>query len=717
MFKKMNLTVRMILGFLIVTVIAVGAVSLATFFATKTSIVEDGKQSAMTQLEMLSVSLNALYESTQDKVNSDLKLLTGEIEMLGLPALDNDEPITTTVVNQETGQSEQVTIPVLKLGYVAMNDDTSIVDRVKDLAGGGAVTIFEVLPDKLLRVSTNVLKTNGERATGTYIPSDSPVYKTVMQDKTFHGKAYVVNAWYSTAYYPLKGVRGNIVAVLFVGRKIINEQAKLVLSKANLYGRGYSFLFNGEGQLVYHPNDELRGKTLDDLGLDKELFVNAKNEIVEYDFKGDHKFAAVGMVDEDLGWRVGLALSESEMLHGLDKKLLQNSSIAAGAALVLIILFALFFTRSLVSPIKALRGYAEEVASGNLDARSGIVRGDEIGALTKSIRHMVDTLKGSLQQADEAQQQAKEQARLADVKAEEADQAKQEAEKAKVHGMREAAGRIESIVSSVTSATEELSAQVDESSHGANIQRERAGETATAMEEMNATVLEVARNASEAAKNAEDTKDKAKLGADIVQSAVNAIHEVQKRTDELKNNLGQLGEHAEGIGRVMTVITDIADQTNLLALNAAIEAARAGDAGRGFAVVADEVRKLAEKTMAATKEVGEAINSIQTGAQRSIAEMDEASQAVSRSTKLAGESGESLSEILSMSEGTSEQVRSIATAAEQQSSAVEQVGRSTEEINRISIETAETMNQAAQALNEVARLSSELNAIVQEMKA
>ena len=67
--------------------------------------------------------------------------------------------------------------------------------------------------------------------------------------------------------------------------------------------------------------------------------------------------------------------------------------------------------------------------------------------------------------------------------------------------------------------------------------------------------------------------------------------------------------YAEGIGRIMNVISDIADQTNLLALNAAIEAARAGDAGRGFAVVADEVRKLAEKTMTATKEVGDAIRS------------------------------------------------------------------------------------------------------------
>ncbi|GHV54337.1 hypothetical protein FACS1894206_06890 [Deltaproteobacteria bacterium] len=147
-------------------------------------------------------------------------------------------------------------------------------------------------------------------------------------------------------------------------------------------------------------------------------------------------------------------------------------------------------------------------------------------------------------------------------------------------------------------------------SHGAEMQRARVESTASAMTEMNSTVMEVARNAGQASEQSEKTKDKANDGAELVNQVVKAINLVNKISGVLQTNMQELGAQAESIGGVMNVISDIADQTNLLALNAAIEAARAGEAGRGFAVVADEVRKLAEKTMSATQEVGGSITAI-----------------------------------------------------------------------------------------------------------
>ncbi len=298
----------------------------------------------------------------------------------------------------------------------------------------------------------------------------------------------------------------------------------------------------------------------------------------------------------------------------------------------------------------------------------------------------------------------------------EANRLKRQAEQALKDGMLQAAASIEGVVERMTSASEELAAQVEQSSRGAEEQKNRAGETATAMEEMNATVLEVAKNASNAAEGSDKARAKAQEGARVVDESVAAINQVESQAQSLKEDLGKLGQQAEQIGKIMNVIEDIADQTNLLALNAAIEAARAGDAGRGFAVVADEVRKLAEKTMNATKEVGDAIAAIQEGTRSNIQGMEQAVVVVGEATKLANTSGEALQEIVTLVEGATDQVRSIATAAEEQSSASEEINRSVEDINRISSETSEVMDQSAQAISELARQAVELRELVEQLK-
>jgi len=280
-----------------------------------------------------------------------------------------------------------------------------------------------------------------------------------------------------------------------------------------------------------------------------------------------------------------------------------------------------------------------------------------------------------------------------------------------------AADKATKISDAMASAARELTVQVEEASRGAEQQRDRTSETATAMEEMNATVLEVARNASQAAEASDQARIMAEKGARIVGESVAAINTVQQQSLELKTNLGQLGQQAEQIGRIMTVIEDIADQTNLLALNAAIEAARAGDAGRGFAVVADEVRKLAEKTMNATKEVGQAIAGIQQGTQANIAGMDNTSAAIAEATSRANTSGETLQQILSLAQAAADQVSSIATAAEQQSATSEEINRGVDDINRISSQTSEIMSQSAEAVSSLAHMASDLNAIIAEMRA
>ena len=282
--------------------------------------------------------------------------------------------------------------------------------------------------------------------------------------------------------------------------------------------------------------------------------------------------------------------------------------------------------------------------------------------------------------------------------------------------MQRVATEANEISERVSSASEELSAQVEQVSQGAEEQKDRMSEVATAMEEMNATVLEVARNASRAAESAGTAKKEAENGEQIVERAIAAINRVSELAQGLKENMHGLGSKAESIGQVMNVISDIADQTNLLALNAAIEAARAGEAGRGFAVVADEVRKLAEKTMSATREVGEAISSIQVAARQNIESMDVASKAVEEATELAGESGDALKRIVELSNENSDQIQSIATASEEQSATSEEISRSVEEVNRIVSETSEAMIQSSQAVQELARMAAELREMIKKLE-
>jgi len=280
-----------------------------------------------------------------------------------------------------------------------------------------------------------------------------------------------------------------------------------------------------------------------------------------------------------------------------------------------------------------------------------------------------------------------------------------------------AAAQLETVIESVTSASEELSAQIEQSSSGARHQSQTLEDTSGAMGEMNSTILEVAANASKAADTADAARGKAQEGSGVVEQAIEGIGEVQRLSLGLKEDMTALGKQAEGIGAIMNVISDIADQTNLLALNAAIEAARAGEAGRGFAVVADEVRKLAEKTMAATREVGEAIADIQSGTRKNIDNVDLAVRKIGDATQLAGRSGEALREIVTLVDQTTDQVRSIAAGSEEQSAASEEFTRSLLDANRVADETAVAMRQSEQAVMELARQAHVLRGLIYEMRS
>ena len=359
----------------------------------------------------------------------------------------------------------------------------------------------------------------------------------------------------------------------------------------------------------------------------------------------------------------------------------------------------------------ALDGIARRVVNGDYNVDDG---SPKIGVYG-SIVEMVNALKTHIENAQRESENAREQSRKAQEAMQQAEAASREAQ-SKTEAMLVAADKLETVGSVVSSASTQLSAQIEQSDRGAAESAQRLSEAATAMNEMNATVQEVAKNAGSASAASAETKQKAEAGAEVVAKAVQSIEQVHQMSLELKGDMVQLNEHAQDITRIMNVISDIADQTNLLALNAAIEAARAGEAGRGFAVVADEVRKLAEKTMQATGQVTRAVEEIQRSVSGNGKTTEQMVNVMSESSRRAGQSGEALERIRQMAARTAEGMRAIASAADGQCETSREVSETVDRINALSDETARNMSASAEAVAELSRLARELDAIIEGMR-
>ena len=265
-------------------------------------------------------------------------------------------------------------------------------------------------------------------------------------------------------------------------------------------------------------------------------------------------------------------------------------------------------------------------------------------------------------------------------------------------------------------AAARLSEQIDATSRMAQEQDAASARSAGAMRAVAEEAGRVSASAGDTARTAESTRQEADEGVRIVEGVTGGINRAAQETSVLAENMRELGQKAESISQVITLIEEVADQTNLLALNAAIEAARAGEAGRGFAVVADEVRKLAEKTMQATGQVTRAVEEIQRSVSGNGKTTEQMVNVMSESSRRAGQSGEALERIRQMAARTAEGMRAIASAADGQCETSREVSETVDRINALSDETARNMSASAEAVAELSRLAQELDAIIEGMR-
>lgn len=341
--------------------------------------------------------------------------------------------------------------------------------------------------------------------------------------------------------------------------------------------------------------------------------------------------------------------------------------------LVVILVFSLGLTWYLVRNIKLQVMAVKEtinmaVHQSDLTARCQVYSKDEIGEIAEQINHMLSQFSEAVSQIGQASDQ-------------------------------------------LATASEQASGVVANNATHLDKQNENTLHIVSALEEMSASVKEVAQNTVDASNLADSAREQVVIGEAAVKESVSNIEEISVRTQNTAKSIGNLNDRTNDVAKMLDVIKGIAEQTNLLALNAAIEAARAGDQGRGFAVVADEVRALAQRTQESTVEIENIIGQFQKESASATNEMAQNEEQVKESVLFVSKVQDSLSIIMENVVSVSEKSQQIAAAAEEQVSVSNELASQAQEVGDLSQIAASGGEEIAASSREQAALADQLRTL------
>ncbi|MBP5101377.1 methyl-accepting chemotaxis protein [Pseudomonas protegens] len=334
-------------------------------------------------------------------------------------------------------------------------------------------------------------------------------------------------------------------------------------------------------------------------------------------------------------------------------------------AAVLAMLVAWSLSSNLVGRIRQAVEVAKAIAAGRLDSSISVTGRDEVSNLLQAFAAMQERLRTMISQ------------------------------------IKLGADQLVSASQSISSASLQLSASAQEQSHSAS-------SMAATVEELTVSINHVADNAGDAHALSSESGRQSEEGGSVIQDTLGSMRLIAETVQASATQIGELGQHAEQISSIVSVIKGIAEQTNLLALNAAIEAARAGEQGRGFAVVADEVRLLAQRTANSTQEITEMVDKIQLGTREAVSSMDVGVNQVKSGVEQAQQAGEAIVNIRTSSGNVVRVVDQISLALREQTAASQDVARNVERIAQMSQQNSQAVEETTETARSLQQLAQNL---------
>jgi methyl-accepting chemotaxis protein len=372
-FANMKVGTKILVICLLLAVIPTILLGYISYSSSSVVISEQIETLLETQVQDMKGWTNDVYKLTRNKVNSDLNVAKQNFYGKGQPEIHDNK---MTLIDSSGNR-------------FVVNDNFEIVDTVQSMVGGAA-TVFQVYNNSYaVRISTNVIGTDGQRAVGTRL-TDNVYDVAVKQGETYYGRRDLFGKNYVTAYEPIKDPSGNIIGVLFVGTE--EGQTLDVVKKSirdTVVGRnGYMYVIDSAGTVLVHPTAE--GQNWKEKDYVRQIFAN-KDGAVPHEVDGTKVLDAYTYY-EPLDWYIVSRAVMTDFVGPIDTirntiVALVVASIASGAAI------AILFGRSISGPLQSVVEMIKELRNGHLSARLNIRnRQDEIGVMAATMDEFADDL-------------------------------------------------------------------------------------------------------------------------------------------------------------------------------------------------------------------------------------------------------------------------------------------------------------------------------------